>query len=99
MRYTVKKTFEVAQQADITLIVQVKSNQPTLHQTVTEVAAITEPLSSCHSHDKGRNRDESRTVAVFDPADKLGDNDWQAHIRPSSVSIVWSTPAAPRPGC
>jgi predicted transposase YbfD/YdcC len=30
---------------------------------------------------KARNRDESRTVCVFDPADKLDDRDWQAHAK------------------
>ncbi|MFZ2077010.1 MAG: hypothetical protein WAV38_10275, partial [Xanthobacteraceae bacterium] len=43
------------------------------------MSATTAPLSSHHSHDKGRNRDESRTVCVFDPAGKLDDSDWQAH--------------------
>jgi hypothetical protein len=61
--------------------VQVKSNQPTLHQNITELPATTAPLSSHHSHDKARNRDESRTVRVFDPAGKLDDSDWQAHAK------------------
>ena len=34
------------------------------------------PFESAHSHDKGRNRDERRTVAVFDPADELADTGW-----------------------
>ena len=38
------------------------------------------PLGSAHSHDKGRNRDERRTVAVFDPADELADTGWQPHV-------------------
>ena len=58
------------------LIVGVKDNQPTLHQQVQEVSATTAPLGSAHSHDKGRNRDERRTVTVFDPAGKLADTDW-----------------------
>ena len=68
-------------QGGVDLIVQVKSNQPTLHQNITELATATAPLSSHHSHDKGRNRDERRTVCVFDPADKLDDRDWQVHAR------------------
>jgi len=32
------------------------------------------------SHDKGRNRDERRTVTVFNPAEKLADTDWHTHI-------------------
>ena len=57
-----------------------KDNQPTLHQQVQEVSATTTPLGSVHSHDKGRNRDERRTVTVFDPANKLADTDWHPHV-------------------
>jgi predicted transposase YbfD/YdcC len=80
MRCTAKKTFETATQASIALIVGVKDNQPTLHQRVQEVSATTAPLGTVHSHDKGRNRDERRTVAVFDPAGTLADTDWHAHV-------------------
>ena len=81
MRYTVKKTFDVAQQSGIGLIVQVKGNQPSLQQNLAELSAVTAPLSSHHSHDKGRNRYESRTVRVFDPAGQLDNSDWQAHAK------------------
>jgi predicted transposase YbfD/YdcC len=80
MRCTAKKTFEVAAEANISLIVQVKDNQPTLQHQIADICATTVPLGSAHSHDKGRNRDESRTVAVFDPADKLADTDWHSHV-------------------
>jgi predicted transposase YbfD/YdcC len=75
-----KKHFEVAKQADIALIVQVKSNQPTLLQTITEVADTAKPLSAWQSEDKGRNRHESRTVTVFDPAKTLANTDWHDHV-------------------
>jgi len=52
-----------------------------LLQTITDLAAAAKPLSSCHGHDKGRGRDESRTVAAFDPAGKLDDTDWKDHVR------------------
>jgi hypothetical protein len=52
-----------------------------LLQTISEVAAAAKPLSSCHSRDKGRGRDESRTVTAFDPAGKLDDTDWKDHVR------------------
>ena len=58
----------------------VKDNQPTLRQAIQEVSATTAPLGSAHSQDKGRNRDERRTVTVFDPADKLADTDWHPHV-------------------
>jgi hypothetical protein len=60
--------------------VQVKDNQPTLHQRIQEVSATTTPLGPAHSHDTGRNRDEHRTVTVFDPANRLADTDWHGHI-------------------
>jgi len=75
-----KKHFEIAAAAHIALIVGVKDNQPTLHQQIQEVSATTTPLGSAHSHDKGRNRDERRTVTVFDPADKLADTDRHPYL-------------------
>ncbi len=75
-----KKHFAVAAAANVALIVGVKDNQPTLHQQVQEVAATTTPLGSAYSHDRGRNRDERRTVTVFDPANKLADTDWHPHV-------------------
>ncbi len=74
------KHFAVAADANVALIVGVKDNQPTLHQQVHEVSATTAPLGSAHSHDKGRNRDERRTVTVFDPVNKLADTDWHPHV-------------------
>jgi len=75
-----KKLFEVAAEAGIALIVQVKDNQPTLHQQIAEVAATKPSLTSVRSHDKGRNRDESRTVTVFHPAGQLAGTDWYPHV-------------------
>jgi predicted transposase YbfD/YdcC len=75
-----KQHFTVAAAANVALIVGVKDNQPTLHQQVQEVSLTTTPLGSAYSHDKGRNRDERRTVTVFDPTDKLADTDWHPHI-------------------
>jgi predicted transposase YbfD/YdcC len=62
------------------LIVQVKDNQPTLRQQIQGLTATAVPLTSAHSHDRGRNRDESRTVTVFDPAGKLAGSDWDPHV-------------------
>ena len=57
-----------------------KNNQPSLHQQIQEISTTEAPLESVHSRDKGRNRDESRTVTVFNPADKLADTDWHSHV-------------------
>ena len=70
-----KKHSEAAAAASVALIVGVKDNQPTLRQRTQEVSATTAPHGSAHTHDKGRNRDERRTVTVFDPADTLADTD------------------------
>jgi len=75
-----KKHFEIAAEANIALIVQVKDNQPSLRQRIQEISATTAPLGSVRSRDTGRNRDETRTVNVFDPADKLADTDWHPHV-------------------
>ena len=80
MPCTVKKTFEVAAAAGVALIVQVKDNQPTLHQQVRAIGATAAPLESARSRDRGRNRDESRVVSVFEAAGKLADTDWHSHI-------------------
>ena len=77
---TAKKLLAVAAAANVALIVGVKDNQPTLHQRVQDVSATTAPFGSAHSHDKGRNRDERRTVTVFDPAHTLADTDWHPHV-------------------
>ena len=57
-----------------------KDNQPTLHQQIEQIAAATTPIGSAHSRNSGRNRDERRSVTVFDPADKLADTDWRLHV-------------------
>ena len=68
MHCTAKKTFEIAAAANIVLVVQVKGNQPLLHQQCQTVAATTTPFGAAHSHDRGRNRDERRAVTLFDPS-------------------------------
>ena len=75
-----KKHFEVAYISDIALIVQLKDNQPTLHRQAQEIAATTPPHGWADSQNRGRNRDERRTVTIFDPADKLAGTDWHPHI-------------------
>ncbi len=75
-----KKTFEVAEKTKVGLIVQVKSNQPTLLQAATGIALTTPPLSADHSHDKARGRDENRIVEVFKPAGQLDETDWKNHV-------------------
>jgi predicted transposase YbfD/YdcC len=75
-----KKTFEVAAEANTALIVQVKDNQPTLNRKIQEIASTTPPSDAIGSRTKGRNRDERRTVNVFDPAEKLASTEWHPHV-------------------
>ena len=51
-----------------------------MHQQIRDIAATATPLGSVSSRERGRNRDERRTVAVFDPADRLADADWHGHV-------------------
>jgi predicted transposase YbfD/YdcC len=60
--------------------VQVKDNQPSLHQAIAEVAATAAPSDPVRRHDTGRNRDERRTVSVFAPANTLAKTDWHPHV-------------------
>ena len=80
MRCIAKKHFEVAAETNIALIVQVKDNQPGPAPADPGSRYTAAPLSSACSRDHGRNRDESRTVSVFDPADTLADTDWHSHV-------------------
>ena len=61
-------------------MVQVKDNQPTLHQAIAEIAATAAPSDATRSHDIGRNRNERRTVSVFAPANTLAKTDWHPHV-------------------
>jgi predicted transposase YbfD/YdcC len=81
MPCTVKKTLEVAAQANAGLIVQVKDNQPTLHLQIQAISQTTAPMGFDKSHNKGRNRDETRIATVFDAAGKLTDTEWGPHIK------------------
>lgn len=45
------------------------------------ISQTTAPLGFDKSHDKGRNRDETRIASVFDAAGKLTDTEWCPHIK------------------
>jgi hypothetical protein len=81
MRHTVKKTVRRRPPGRHRPDRAGQEQPPTLHDKITAASATTPPLSSHHSHDKARNRDQSRTVCVFDPAGKLDDREWQAHAK------------------
>jgi len=75
-----QKTFRAAAEAGVDLIVQLKDNQPGLHRQVHLRCADAQPLSRASSTDTARNRQERRSVAVFDPADSIADPEWREHV-------------------
>ncbi|MCB8877404.1 ISAs1 family transposase [Acidisoma silvae] len=75
-----KKLFECAAEAKVTLIVQVKDNQRTLLQNCRDIASASKPLTVDQSRTRGRNRDERRTVSVFDLVNDLAGTPWQFYV-------------------
>ena len=62
------------------LLVRVKDNQPTLHETLAGLCAEQRPFDSYETVDRGRHgRQEHRLVEVFDTAGQL-DAEWQPLI-------------------
>ncbi len=61
-----KKTVEAAQQSDSHLLVQLKRNQPTLHDEMKQYAENTTANDSHRLHDVGkRNRIETRDASIW----------------------------------
>jgi predicted transposase YbfD/YdcC len=75
-----KRTFEAGADTQIDLIIQLKDNQPTLHQQAKDLCAGATPLSHTSSRNGGRNRQEERSVAVFDAARAFTDTEWSSLI-------------------
>ena len=76
-----KKTFEAAAAANAHLIVQLKDNQPTLCQKVEAACNTAAPFSGVRTVDENkRNRQETRIVAVFDPAPAVVGTEWEPHV-------------------
>lgn len=60
---------------------QVKNNQPTLHDEIEKIATDAPPDETNQSKDKGRNRSETRTVSVFRPAEGAIGAEWKPHVK------------------
>jgi predicted transposase YbfD/YdcC len=75
-----KKTFEAAAQAEAQLLVQLKDNQPTLGQTVQASWASHPSTSTNTTVTTARNRQETRTVDVFDATHAVAGTEWQSLI-------------------
>jgi len=59
----------------------VKANQPHLLQACHTIAAAVAPVDTAVSRNKGRSRQEDRTVEVFTVADALAGTEWQPFIK------------------
>ena len=79
MRFTVKKTLEMAKAQGAEVLVQVKGNQPGLLAAV-ESLMDTSPIDSLREATRGHGRGEERTVHVFAPAKDLLPPEWDAWI-------------------
>src|SRR3954468_17062760 len=75
-----KETFDIAAKTGANLIIQLKDNQPTLHQQVKDLCASTSPLSTTSSRNRGRNCQEERSVTVFDAATTFTDTEWSSLV-------------------
>ncbi len=60
---------------------QLKENQANLFDSVSVVTARYAPASVAASHDKGRSRQEDRTVEVFAVGDSLVHTEWAPFIK------------------
>jgi predicted transposase YbfD/YdcC len=77
-----KKTFEIAKEENIDMIIQLKDNQPTLSQAVETHCTTAEPLSTTETRDRSkRNRSETRKAAVFDATHIVAQTDWESYIK------------------
>jgi predicted transposase YbfD/YdcC len=75
-----KDSFARAAETDNGLLVQVKQNQPTLHETLAKLCARQQPFDRHETVDRRRHgRQEHRLVEVFDTAGQL-DPEWQPLI-------------------
>src|SRR3954469_16018869 len=75
-----KDSFTRSAETDNGLLVRVKDNQPTLHETLTRLCAEHHPFDSHETVDRRRHgRQEHRLVEVFDTAGQL-DAEWQPLI-------------------
>lgn len=71
------------------MIVQIKDNQPNLREKAEAVAAEAAPVDVETTRNRGRNRDETRKVAIFDARDAVAGSEWQDHI--AAIIVVTRT--------
>lgn len=82
MRSTPKKTTQLVIATGNHVLVQLKRNQPLLHEAMVEHARAHSFVDEHHTHEIGqRNRIESRTVHVWHLHPGIGSEPWHDHFR------------------
>ncbi len=81
MRCIAKKTVESVMATGNHLLVQVKANQPTLLQHLTEIYPAQPPQDRYHTHEIGRHhRIEQRLTRTWSLPPDIGTEDWHARF-------------------
>ena len=82
MPYTPKKTVEVVVETHNDLVVQLKRNQPSLHDAMVEYATSHTPTNNDRTDDIGkRNRIETRESSVWSLPKGSGTERWHDHFK------------------
>lgn len=56
---------------------QIKDNQPALHEKAQGIAATEQPRDATTATDRGHNRSETRSVAIFDARNAVAGTEWE----------------------
>jgi len=82
MLYTLKKTVETVLESGNHILVQLKRNQPSLHDAVAQHAHNQAPAETHTLHDSGkRNRIEMRVASVWTLPAGVGTEPWHDHFK------------------
>jgi len=82
MLYTLKKTVETVIESNNNVLVQLKRNQPSLHDAMVEYAKNQCPDETARMHDQGkRNRIETRDASIWSLPQGSGTELWHDHFK------------------
>jgi len=82
MLCTLKKTIETAIDSNNDILVQLKRNQPSLHDAMVEHTKKQYPDETDRMHDQGkRNRIETRDASVWPLSQESGTEPWHDHFK------------------
>ena len=82
MLCTLKKTTETVIESNNDLLVQLKRNQPSLHDAMVDHAQKQSPDDTDRMHDQGkRNRIETRDASIWPLPLESGTESWHSHFK------------------